>query len=80
MDHEGDLEGLVLEFLTGELLHEIKDVLQLGRVPLEVEHVLLPIQQGIIFLRVERDGLLDIDRRGFVENPLPFTPVAVEVV
>ena len=79
-DHEGDPEGLVLELLAGELLHELEGVPQLGRVPLELEHVLLSIQQGIIFLRVERDGLLDINRRGFVENPLPFTPVAVEVV
>ena len=78
MDHEGDLEGLVLEFLAGELLHEIKDVLQLGRVPLEAEHILLPIRWGIILFRVE-DGLLDIRRRGFVENPLPFAPATVEM-
>ena len=79
-NHEGDPEGLVLELLAGELLHELEDVLQLGRVPLEAEHILLPIRQGIILLRVERDRLLDVRRRGFVENPLPFAPVTVEVV
>ena len=79
-NHEGDPEGLVLELLAGELLHELEGVLQLGRVPLEVEHVLLAIQQGIIFRGVERDCLLDINCRGLVENPLSLTPVTVEVV
>ena len=80
VDRDGDHEGPVLEFLAGDLLHELEDVSQLGGVLLEEEHVLLAVQQGIVVLRVERDSLLDMGRSGFVQNPLSFTAVTVEMV
>ena len=80
VDSDGDSEGPVLELLAGDLLHELEDVSQLGRVPLEIDHILLAVRQRIILLGVERNRLLDVCCRGFVQNPLPFAPVTVEMV
>ena len=80
MDRDGDHEGPVLELLAGDLLHELEDVSQLGGVLLEEEHVLLAVWQGNILIGAERDRLLDIRCRGFIQNPLPFAPVTVEMV
>ena len=80
VDSDGDPEGPVLELLAGDLLHELEDVSQLGRVPLEIEHILLAVRQGIILLGVERDRLHDVCCCGFVQNPLPFASGPVERV
>ena len=80
VNRDGDHEGPVLEFLAGDLLHELEDVSQLGGVLLEQEHVLLAVGQRNILLGAERNSLLDIGGRGFVQNPLPFAPVTVEMV